>query len=240
LPDGHGKVHTGEYIRREGKLLARSRGGGVRTRSKHLLSGILYVLVFLFFLIPQLLPAQETGPSEIPSSSPVGEQDQTTSQETQQQTAPDYEYTEPEFGENRLSYPMLVLRTIAVLAVIIVGMYLVFRFLVKKRHPFIQESEIIKVLAHFQIAANKSIQIVEIAEKMLVLGISDSNINLITTIEEKETIDRIRLLRSKESQGGGSFREQFLRLIGGRTFPKSSQISYFDNYKKRINRMKKL
>jgi flagellar biosynthetic protein FliO len=220
--------------------LARSRGEGTYACNKHLLSGIFCVLVFLFFLSPTILPAQETEPSEIPPSSPVGEQGQTSGQEAEQQTVPDYEYTEPEFGENRLSYPMLVLRTIAVLAVIIVGIYLVFRFLVKKRHPFVRESEIIKVLAHFQIAANKSIQIVEIAEKMLVLGISDSNINLITTIEEKETIDRIRLLSSKESQGGGSFREQFLKLIGGKTFPKSSQISYFDNYKKRINRMKKL
>jgi len=240
VPDVRGKVHTGYSIRREGEILAASREGGVRRGKERLLRGILSISVFLFFFIPSFLFGQDNGTSEVLPPSPTGEQAQTSDQEAGQQAAPDYEYTEPEFGENRLSYPMLVLRTIAVLAVIIVGIYLVFRFLVKKRHPFIRESEVIKVLAQFPIAANKSIQIVEIAGKMLVLGISESNINLITTIEEKETIDRIRLLSSKESQGGGSFREQFLNLIGGKTFPKSSQISYLDNYKKRINRMKKL
>ena len=220
--------------------MAHFLGGKVRTGTATHLRVIFCALVFIILLTPIPFFAQETDSSEIPPSSPSETQTQSPEGEVGQAAAPDYEYEEPEFGENRLSYPMLVLRTIAVLAVIVLGIYFVFRFLLKKRHPSIRESEIIKVLASFQIAANKSIQIVEIAEKMLVLGVSDSNINLITTIEEKETIDKIRLLSSKESQGGGSFRDQFLKLIGGKTFPKSSQISYFDGYKKRINRMKKL
>jgi flagellar protein FliO/FliZ len=235
-----GRAYTGYLIIREGSVLAHSLRGKVRTGSATRLRVIFCALVFIILLTPALCFVQETDPSEIAPSSPTETQTQPPEQEVGQTAAPDYEYEEPEFGENRLSYPMLVLRTIAVLAVIVVGIYLVFRFLLKKRHPFTRESEIIKVLASFQIAANKSIQIVEIAEKMLVLGVSDSNINLITTIEEKETIDRIRLLSSKESQGGGSFRDQFLKIIGGKSFPKSSQISYLDGYKKRINKMKKL
>ncbi len=235
-----GRAYTGYLIIREGRVLAHSLGGKVRTGSATRLRVIFCTLVFIILFTPALCFAQETDSSETAPSSPTETQTQPPEQEVGQTAVPDYEYEEPEFGENRLSYPMLVIRTIAVLAVIVIAIYLVFRFLLKKRHPFIRESEIIKVLASFQIAANKSIQIVEIAEKMLVLGVSDSNINLITTIEEKETIDRIRLLSSKESQGGGSFRDQFLKLIGGKTFPKSSQISYFDGYKKRINKMKKL
>jgi flagellar biosynthetic protein FliO len=162
------------------------------------------------------------------------------SEESEQLPTPDYEYTEPDFGENRLSYPILVLRTIAVLAVIIIGIYLIFRFLLRRKNPRIADSEIIKVLANFPLAANKAIQVVEIAEKILVLGVTDSNINLITTLEDKETIDKLKLLSSKETETPGNFKEQFLKLIGGKSFPKSSQISYFSNYKKRINRMKKL
>ena len=151
-----------------------------------------------------------------------------------------YEYTEPEFGENRLSYPVLVLRTLAVLAVIIIGIFLLFRVLVRKRNRLVTDTEIIKVHATFPLAANKLIQVVEIAEKMLVLGVSDANINLITEVQDKETIDRIKVMSSKESQGGQSFKDQFIKLLGGRVFQKGGQISYFTNYKKRIDRMKKL
>ena len=187
------------------------------------------LILICFFVLciyyPVLLNAQED------ISEPVG---------SDEVHPPDYEYTEPDFGENKLSYPMLVLRTLAVLAVIIIGIYFLFRFLLKKRHKFIADSEIIKVHSSYPLTSNKVIQIVEVAEKILVLGISDSSINLITTIEDKETIDKIRLLSSKESRGAVSFKDQFLKLIGGKAYPKSNQVSYFNNYKKRINKMKDL
>ena len=200
------------------------------TRSvfSYVLFGLLVYLALTAYLPAQLNAQEAVQESNAQQGDP------------EQPPTPDYEYTEPDFGENRLSYPILVLRTIAVLAVIIIGIYLVFRFLLRRKNPRIADSEIIKVLANFPLAANKAIQVVEIAEKILVLGVSDSNINLITTIEDKETVDKLKLLSSKETGAPGSFKDQFLKLIGGKGFPKSSQISYFDNYKKRINRMKKL
>jgi hypothetical protein len=114
-----------------------------------------------------------------------------------EQAAPAYEYTDPDFGENKISYPLLVL-------------------------------------------ANKIIQIVEIAEKIMILGVTDSNINLIATVEDKEVVDRIKLLSSKEVKRGTSFKDQLLKIIGGKAFSGEGQISQFNDYKKRISRIKKL
>jgi flagellar biosynthetic protein FliO len=156
------------------------------------------------------------------------------------QVLPEYDYTEPEFGENRTSYPLLILRTVAVLAVIIIAIYLVFRFLLKGRNRAVSDTEMIKVLATYPISANRLIKVVDIAGKILVLGVTDSNINLITEVEDKEISDRIKLLSSKEVPGRGTFREQFVKLLGGRGVSKANDASYLRGYKDRINKMKKL
>ena len=156
------------------------------------------------------------------------------------QVLPEYDYTEPEFGENRTSYSLLILRTVAVLAVIIIVIYLGFRFLLKSKKRLVSDTEMIKVLATYPISANRLIKVVDIAGKVLVLGVTDSNINLITEVEDKETSDRIKLLSSKEGPGRGTFREQFGKLLGGRGVSRTGDAGYLRGYKDRINKMKKL
>ncbi|NIQ18342.1 MAG: flagellar biosynthetic protein FliO, partial [Candidatus Aenigmarchaeota archaeon] len=153
---------------------------------------------------------------------------------------PEYEYEEPDFGENKVSYPMLILRTVAVLGAIIVGLYLLFKFLVKNKSKIVTNSDVIKVLATYPLASNRMIQVVDIAGQVLVLGVSDSNINLITEVEDKEVVDRIKLLSSKETSGTGSFKDQFFKLLGGKAFTNPGQISNLSGYRKRINRFRKL
>lgn len=154
--------------------------------------------------------------------------------------APNYEYQEPEFTQKEVSYPLLILRTVAVLGVIIIGIYLIFRLLLKNKRSPVRDSEIVRILATYPLAANRLIQIVDIGGQILVIGVSESSVNLITEIEDKEVIDRIKLLSSKESRGTGGFKDQFLKLIGGKSFSKPGQISYLGGYKKRIDRMKKM
>jgi flagellar biosynthetic protein FliO len=160
--------------------------------------------------------------------------------EGQPEGAPDYDYTAPDFGESRVSYSFLVLRTLAVLAILVIVVYLVFRVFLRNRHKIVAGTDVIKVLATYPLAGNKSLQIVEVAGKVLILGITDSNINLITTLEDKETIDRIKLERSKETKGIASFRDQLLKFISGKTFGGQGQISNINEFKERIKKMKKL
>jgi flagellar biogenesis protein FliO len=165
-----------------------------------------------------------------------------TTEETEgtEQTPPQYEYTEPEFDETRTSYPQLILRTVAVLAVIVVVIYLIFRFLLRSRNRIVSDTEMIKVLATFPLAANRLIKVVDIAGKILILGVTDANINLITEVEDKEIVDRIKLLSSKEGVGGGTFKDQFFKLLGGKGWSRTGETSYLRGYRDRINKMKKL
>lgn len=165
--------------------------------------------------------------------------DETAPAETVPAEAPDYEYEDPEFNDQRVSYPLMVLRTVAVMGVIIIGIYFLFRLLIKKKKKLVTDSEVVKVLATFPLAANRIIQVVDIGGQVLVLGVSDSSINLITELQDQEVIDRIRLASSKEHGGGGTFRGTFMNLLGGKAFTKPGQISHLSGYRKRINRMRK-
>jgi flagellar biosynthetic protein FliO len=189
---------------------------------------------------PEVSPEASTGaaPEALPGADAPGPS--TPGAETPEQGAPAYEYTAPDFGETRASYPFLVLRTLAVLAVLIIVIYLVFRVFLRNRHKIVTSTEVIKVLATYPLAGNKSIQIVQIAEKVLILGVTDSNINLIAALEDKETIDKIKLESSKETRGFASFKDQLLKLISGKAFSGQGQISYFNEFKQRIKKMKKL
>jgi len=209
----------------------------------------LSIIVFLILITPILTYSQNTNKStkikqshiknqNIPENDNSPNADQNAGQEGN--NAPAYQYKAPTFEKGKVSYPMLVLRTVAVLAIIVISIFVLFRILVKNKNKIISDSEIIKVLATFPLAANRIIQIVDIGGKVLVLGVTDSNINLITTIEDKEVIDNIKLYYSKEKAEKTGFKDQFLKLLGGKVFTKTGQISYLDNYKKRIKRMKKL
>ena len=157
-----------------------------------------------------------------------------------EQGAPAYEYTEPEFGDNRVSYSLLVLRTLAILAVLVVAVYIVMRIFLKNRRKIVTGTDIIKVIATYPLAGNKSIQIMEIAEKVFILGVTDSNINMITSVEDKETIDRIKLQSSKETKGGfQSFKDQLMKLISGKAFTGQGKISNFSDFKQRISKIRK-
>lgn len=199
-------------------------------------------ILFLYLLIvtlcrPLLIYAENTDKA---SEAPVEENIGQPADREGNPAEPAYEYTEPEFGGNRISYPLLVLRTIAILAAIIVGIYLILRLFLKSRNKIVTDTGLIKVLSSYPLAANRVIQVVEIAGKIMILGVSESSINLITEVEDQEFIDKIKLLSSKESKVGGSFKDQIFKLMGGKGFQKAGQISNINSYKKRVSKFRKL
>jgi flagellar protein FliO/FliZ len=219
------------------------------TQRLHIRIILLLALFILFQLVYLPLWAQETEATtdtepqnqrgETPEATDESAPAEVTPAETVPAEAPDYEYDDPEFNDTRVSYPLMILRTIAVMGVIIIGIYFIFRLLIKKKNKLITDSEVVKVLATYPLAANRIIQVVDIGGQVLVLGVSDSSINLITELQDKEVIDRIKLASSKEHGGAGTFRETFMNLLGGKAFTKPGQISHLSGYRKRINRMRK-
>jgi flagellar biogenesis protein FliO len=151
-----------------------------------------------------------------------------------------YSYEEPDFGGTEVSYTMLILRTVAIMGALLIGLYLVYRLLVKKKTRIVTDSEIIRVLATYPLATNRVIQIVDIAGDILVLGVSDANINLLSRVDDQESIDRIKLLASKENQGGTTFKDQLRNLIGGKAAGRPGGVTSLSGYRTRIEKMRKL
>ncbi len=114
-----------------------------------------------------------------------------------------YDYERPSAEEE--SYAWLIIKTIIVLGALVGGFYYFFKFVTKKTGINVLGEEVVKVLSIVPVGQNKFLQVVDIAGRVLVLGVTDSNINLITEVAERDEIDRIRLLSSKSTpiQPGG-------------------------------------
>lgn len=185
----------------------------------------------------------EAAPQPDPDSTPPG--DLPAEDQSSQEDGGLYQYEEPEFGEARVSYPMMVLRTIGIMGAVIIGLFLLYRLLIKKRNRIVTDSRVVNVLATYPLAANRTIQVVDIAGKVLVLGVSDAAVNLITQVDDQETIDRIRLLSEQDRGGQGRFKDQLVRLLGGGfsqagKTSRAGQVSQLSGYRRRIEKMRNM
>lgn len=108
-----------------------------------------------------------------------------------------YDYNEPEVEEP--SYVWLVFKALFVLAIFGGGFYLFFKFINQKMGMPGVGRDVVRILASTPLGQNKFVQIVDIAGRILVLGITDSNVSLITEITERDQMDRVKLLSSKST-----------------------------------------
>ncbi len=140
-----------------------------------------------------------------------------------------YEYEKPTVEEE--SYVWLIIKTLIVLGALIGGFYFFYRFVTKKTGTQILGRDVIKILSIVPVGQNKFLQVIDLAGRIMVIGVSDSNINLITEIQDKNEIDRIRLLSSKSSpiQPGG-FQEYISKYIS-RLLGKDNNKKTDANYK---------
>lgn len=100
--------------------------------------------------------------------------------------------------DTETSTTILFFETIFIILVISVVLYLIFRYISKRRNIAFNNSDFIRVIGTQSIALGKYIQIVEIANKFYILGVGEGSVNLITEIGDQDLIDRIKLQASKE------------------------------------------
>jgi flagellar protein FliO/FliZ len=126
------------------------------------------------------------------------------------------EYTEKDFRpqEEGDSYISLVLKTFLVVGLLIVGFLFFYRFVTKKIGFPAVGGDVSTVLAIVPIGQNKYLQVIDLAGKVLVLGVADNGINLITEITDSEEKDRIRLMSSRAPAEQKDFSEWIGRHIG--------------------------
>lgn len=106
------------------------------------------------------------------------------------------------------------LRTILVLVLVIGAIYLLFFFLKKGMNKSMPENDIIRVLSTQGLGGNKALYLVEVGNEIFLLsGGGDGVPQLISRIEDKETIDTIRLKASSGDEEGK--KQTFADVIGG-------------------------
>ncbi len=96
-----------------------------------------------------------------------------------------------------------------VLGGLLVGVYFIKRFL--KKDASGSKEQLIKVIASQYIGIKKNISLVEIPGSILVVGVSNDNISLLTKIEDEIVLD---VLRQESSRIAPSFSDHLHRLTG--------------------------
>ena len=115
------------------------------------------------------------------------------------------------------SYGWLIFKTIFVIGLLVGGFYYFFRFVTKKVGIQMLGRDAVQVLSVVPIGQNKYLQVVDLAGKVLVIGVSDNAISLISEITEKDQIDRIRILSNRAPSADrkvSGFQEYVMNDIG--------------------------
>ena len=94
------------------------------------------------------------------------------------------------------------LKMLTSLAIVLGGMFVAFYFMKKVLNRKIAASgeKLIRVLANTYIGVKKNISLVEVPGALLVIGITNDNISLLSKIEDEEILDRFRVSDGETTQ----------------------------------------
>jgi len=127
-------------------------------------------------------------------------------------------------GQEKQVLPNLfssAIRMVVALSIIIAILLVIFYLtkpLLNKVGAISGKEKVIRVLANNYVGGKKVISLVSVADHLLVVGITPTNISLLTRIEDPETVERFKATRDS-NYGSASFVNQFKkfsrRLAGG-------------------------
>ncbi len=135
-------------------------------------------------------------------------------------SSPLYSYEEPKVEQ--VSYAWLFARTLLILGFLGAGVYFTVRFLAKKGGFQSTGKSVMATLSILPVGNNRQLQVVECGARLLVLGVTDSQISLLREITDKDEIDRIKLQASRAlaAQSDATVKyfsdhfESFIRSVG--------------------------
>ncbi|MEM7183576.1 MAG: flagellar biosynthetic protein FliO [Spirochaetota bacterium] len=107
----------------------------------------------------------------------------------------------------------VLLKIIIVFGILLGAMYYILRFISQNRNAKYPVQGSMRVLANLGLGTNKELQIVEVEGDLLLLGVSDSSINLIKEITASETKEKILLKRDEHEPVAVNFLESLVTNI---------------------------
>ena len=167
-----------------------------------------FVLAGLLFLLPFFLYGEDR---EIQESASAG-----TSRAHEEELLiedPQAPVLEMEEGLSTLSFFDFA-RMFAVLAGVILLIYLVYYLLKKAGGPKYQGNNLIRILSTQNLHGSRALHLVEVGNEVFLVGSADSSVRLVSAISDKETLDQIKLYGSETASGEKSFAEMLFNIFG--------------------------
>jgi len=109
---------------------------------------------------------------------------------------------------------LLFLRTLVVLAVLLLGFFFLMRFLSRKKTAAGKDNYF-RVLALFPLGQNRFLEAVKLGSTFYLLGISEGSVSLVEKIGNKEIQDELLLQESRKGVDGG-FGSYLGKILGDR------------------------
>ncbi len=163
------------------------------------------------------------------------------SQTTNNKNATPYNYKKPE-PAGTPNYFLLLIKTLFFLGLFIIVIYIAVKYLARKQGVKFPLQNVIKLISTLPVGTNRFIHLIEIGTHYFLIGSTDSSINLIAEITDRETIEAIRLQKGKskiQKTGKYSFFD-FLKEMFGGIKRKPSQVIDFNFIKIQKERLKNL
>lgn len=135
------------------------------------------------------------------------------------------------------------LRMILILGAVIGLIYVIFWFIKKKGSPSLQDNDLFSIVSTQAVASNRAIHLVQVGNQYFLVGSGENSVNLISEIEDKETVDEIRLKMSQREPGGKkSFRDMLSGMFGQSSSVRldggvSVKTDFLKNQRDRLKRM---
>lgn len=86
-----------------------------------------------------------------------------------------------------------IVKFIFFLVLVIIAIYFLMRFFKNKNNVSKSDDEFLRRVSYMTLSPGKTVEIVTLLDKGYILGVTDSNINLISEIEDKELIEALNL-----------------------------------------------
>lgn len=104
------------------------------------------------------------------------------------------------------------IKMLSALGIVLGGMLMVFYFMKRylKRDLPGSKEKLIRVLSSSYIGVKKHISLIEVPGSVLVVGITNDNISLLSKIEDEEILNKLKL--SEENRNQASFSEHLKKL----------------------------
>jgi len=117
-------------------------------------------------------------------------------------------------GANRSSNIWFLVRLVLVLVLICAGAYGALHLIRKSGKVSASADQFLANPSGLQLGPNQSVQVVTIGDKALLLGVTDSSINLLCELDDRELIDSLKLFSGKtEAFPGSSFSSILAKFI---------------------------